>query len=166
MKHLITKSIFALSLLLPTTAASAAEGELAASLQRGQGLYMQTCMACHQMNGKGVPGAFPPLAGMDYVTGDARRLIAIVLKGINPPMTINGMTYAVPMIAPVVQFPAQLGKDEAIADVLNYVRHSFENKPNPDVLITPALVAEVKAEFASRTTPWTEAELKEFPAKK
>ena len=140
-----------------------AQDDIKASADRGKALYMQTCMACHQMTGQGVPGAFPPLAKTEYVTGDTRRLVAITLKGISGAMTVDGKIYATGMPQPDVTFPV-LKDDKNLADVLNYVRTNFGNAATE--AITPTFVAEVRAEFAARTTQWTEAELKAFPAKK
>jgi mono/diheme cytochrome c family protein len=143
----------------PASAPAAGSFDLAASVKRGQPLYMQTCFACHQTTGMGIPGAFPPIVGVDYVTGDTRRLIAIALKGITGPMTVDGKTYVAGMIAPVMQFP-QLKDDKNLADVLNHVRNSFANKAAEP--ITPELVGKVRAEFASDVAPFTEATLKNF----
>lgn len=142
--------------------APAASFDLQASIKRGQAVYSLTCNACHQATGMGVPGAFPPLAGTDYVAGDARRMLAMVINGVTGPLKIKEVTYVVPMVpSPVQTFPA-LKEDQALADVINYVRNSFGNKDDKGV--TPEFVAAARKEFASRTTPWTEAELLNFPA--
>ena len=39
--------------------------------EKGKQVYMGLCFACHQPDGKGLPGAFPPLAGSDYMLADA-----------------------------------------------------------------------------------------------
>jgi mono/diheme cytochrome c family protein len=140
-----------------------AQGDIKASADRGKGLYLQTCMACHQITGQGIPGAFPPLVKTDYVTGDTRRLVAITLKGISGAMTVDGKIYATGMPQPDLTFP-QLKDDKNVADVLNYVRTNFGNAATEP--ITPEFVAEVRKEFTTRTTQWTEAELLNFPAKK
>jgi nitrite reductase (NO-forming) len=140
-----------------------AQEDIKVTAERGKAVYMATCMVCHQLNGAGLPGAFPPLGKVEYANGDARRAVAIVLKGINAPLTVNGMTYVVPMPQPDIAYP-MLKEDKNVADVLNYVRTSFGNEVKE--AITPAFVAEVRKEFAERATPWTEAELKNFPAKK
>jgi len=134
--------------------------DLKASIERGKPVYMQTCLACHQITGMGLPGAFPPLAGTDYTTGDARRMVAMLLKGVQGPLKVNGVTYNNIMLPLDVQFPI-LKDDAKVADVVNYVRNSFGNKDEKG--ITPEFVTKVRAEFASRTTPWTEAELLKFP---
>ena len=137
--------------------------DIKASADRGKAVYLQTCMACHQLTGMGVPGAFPPLAKTEYVTGDTRRLVAITLKGISGVMTVDGKIYATGMPQPDLTFPV-LKDDKNLADVINYVRTNFGNAATEAV--TPEFVAEVRKEFAERTTQWTEAELKNFPAKK
>lgn len=147
----------------PAADPAAASFDLAASIKAGAPLYTQTCMACHQPTGLGLPGAFPPLAKTDYVNGDARRLVAITLKGITGPIKVNGATYATGMPQPDLSF-AQLKDDKNVADVLNYVRNSFGNKN--DAPITPEFVAKVRKEFADRATQWTEAELLNFPPAK
>ena len=151
------------SLTLLATLARAEDFDLKASIDRGKVVYMQTCIACHQPTGMGIPGAFPPLAGTEYTQGDSRRMIAMTLKGVNPPLKIKEMTYAVPMPPLPTQFPI-LSDDNKLADVINYVRNSFGNKDDKGV--TPAMIADVKKEFADRPAPWTEPELQKFPEPK
>ncbi len=48
----------------------------------GQALYAANCQACHQANGEGLPGAFPPLKGSEIVTGDNLELyVDIIMNG-------------------------------------------------------------------------------------
>ena len=154
--------ILILALALTASTAAFAQEDIKVSADRGKIVYMQTCMACHQLTGMGIPGAFPPLAKVDYVTGDARRLVAIVLKGISGAMTVDGKIYATGMPQPELTFPI-LKDDKNVADVINYVRTNFGNEVKE--AITTEFVAEVRKEFAARTTQWTEADLKNFPAK-
>ena len=44
-------------------------------------VYAATCAACHQASGKGMPPAFPALAGGKLATGPKAGHIDIVLKG-------------------------------------------------------------------------------------
>ena len=155
----------------PTTAPAAAPApapvtetyDLAASVANGKNVYMQSCMACHQLTGAGVPGAFPPLIGTDYVTGDTRRLTAIVLKGIVGPIKVGNAVFATGMPNPSLTFPV-LNNDKNVADVLNYVRSNWGNKPEP--IITPDFVTKVRKEFEAKADQWTEADLLNFPAAK
>ena len=144
----------------PAPPAGGVSADLTASIARGKAVYMQTCIACHQPTGLGIPGAFPPLTGTEYTQGDARRMIAMTLKGINPPLKVKDMTYVVPMPPLPTQFP-MLADDGKLADVINYVRNSFGNKDEKGV--TPAMIDAVRKEFAARANPWTEPELQKFP---
>lgn len=108
----------------------------APALAKGKLLYNKYCLACHQSDGGGVMGLNPPLIKTEYVLGDQKRLINIVLKGLNKDIEIDGETYANPMPA--------LGHltDQEVADVLSFVRNSFGNKASA---ITPAQVKAVRA---------------------
>ena len=87
----------------------------------GVKVYGQYCVACHQADGKGVPGAFPPLVQTEWVTGDNTRLISVVLNGLQGEITVNGETYN------NVMTPHNFLSDEEVAGVLTYVRQSFGN---------------------------------------
>ena len=134
--------------------------DLKASIERGKAVYMQTCLICHQPTGLGLPGAFPPLAATEYTTGDTRRMVAMLLKGVQGPLKVKDVTYNNIMLPLDMQFPI-LKDDAKLADVINYVRNSFGNKDEKGV--TPEFVTKTRAEFASRTTPWGEADLLKFP---
>jgi len=110
------------------------------------------CIACHQANGMGQPGVFPPLVGSDWVVGNNKRLIAILLHGLQGPIEVNGAMYNGNM-------PAGGGaslNDEKIAGVLTYIRASWGNDAQE---ITPPMVAKVREIFADRTAQWTADEL-------
>lgn len=110
----------------------------AASIARGKVLYQNICLACHQADGSGVPRMNPPLIKTSFVLGDKAKLIAIVLKGLNDDVEIEGEYYSNPMPP-----QAQL-KDEEIADVLTFVRNSFGNKASA---INPTEVKAVRAKI-------------------
>jgi mono/diheme cytochrome c family protein len=85
-------------------------------------LYAKQCLTCHQANGGGVPGMFPPLAGNAKITGPSSDLIRIVLFGLKGPVTVNGKDYNQLM-------PAQgYLSDKQIAELLTYIRSSWGNK--------------------------------------
>lgn len=101
----------------------------------GSILYTKYCMTCHQADGKGVRGMFPPLAGNAKITGPSADLIKIVLFGLQGPITVNERDYNQLM-------PAQgYLNDTQIADILNYIRNSWENKAQP---ITPGDVGKIR----------------------
>ena len=87
----------------------------------GQALYYRYCSACHQIDGGGARGRFPPLAETEWVTGNKNRLINIVLAGMEGPIEVNGKQYSAVM--PQHSFL----KDQEIADVLTYIRSNFGN---------------------------------------
>ncbi len=121
------------------------------SAQRGKPIYMNNCSACHQANGQGVPGAFPPLAGSEWVAGTEERLVRIVLHGLQGPITVKGNEYNNVM--------APLGgvlKDDQIAHVLSFVRAEFGDGA-PEV--STETVAKIRADTASHSGYWTADEL-------
>jgi nitrite reductase (NO-forming) len=86
----------------------------------GERVYQQNCAACHQSAGTGIPGAFPPLAGSDFLLSDPQRAISILLNGLSDPITVNGQDYK--GVMPAVQL-----SDEKIANVLSYILNSWNN---------------------------------------
>ena len=109
---------------------------LKASMDRGQKVYNTYCLACHQADGKGVPNLYPPMVRSSYVSGDKKRLIGIVLKGMQGEIEVDGEVYNNVMAS------HDFLKDEQVADVLTYVRNSFGNKLP---LVTPAEVKAVRS---------------------
>ena len=91
-----------------------------ADYSAGEEIYGKTCAACHQANGEGIAGAFPPLANSDYLMEDKTRAIKQVINGSSEEMVVNGETYNGTMT------PQNLS-DQEIVDVLNYVYHAWGN---------------------------------------
>jgi nitrite reductase (NO-forming) len=86
----------------------------------GKAIYMKVCFACHQAEGQGIPGAFPPLAKSDYLNADVNRAIDIILHGKTGEITVNGKTYNSIMTK-------QNLSDEEVANVLTYVYNNWGN---------------------------------------
>tara|TARA_R110002049_G_scaffold307773_2_gene509429 strand:- start:14693 stop:16168 length:1476 start_codon:yes stop_codon:yes gene_type:complete len=103
-------------------------------MEFGKNAYMQTCFACHQAEGQGIPNAFPPLAKSDYLNADVDRAIDIVLHGKTGEITVNGQKYN------SVMTRQMLSTDE-IANVLTYVYNSWGNSGK---VVTKAMVEKVK----------------------
>jgi len=122
--------------------------------QLGKKVFTSTCAACHQANGMGVPGQFPPLAGSEWATGNEERAIRIVLHGLSGPIKVHGQEFN-NVMAPL----GAVLKDEQIANVLSYVRAEWGNTA-PEV--QPETVAKVRADTAGRSTNWTAAELEKI----
>lgn len=123
---------------------------------KGKQVFTANCMACHQATGTGVPGAFPPLAGSEYVLNPEheKHIIKIVLYGLSGPITVKGNSYNSAM----TPFGSIL-KDEQIANVLTYVRSEWGNNAPA---ITAEQVAAIRAELGARG-PWTTGELFKTP---
>ncbi|WP_055442395.1 copper-containing nitrite reductase [Lacinutrix himadriensis] len=103
-------------------------------MEFGKNAYMQTCFACHQAEGQGIPNAFPPLANSDYLNADVSRAIGIVLHGKTGEITVNGKKYN------SVMTRQMLSTDE-IANVLTYVYNSWGNNKT---VVTKEMVDKVK----------------------
>lgn len=104
-------------------------------IRAGEIVYNQTCFACHQANGQGLPGVFPPLAKADYLMEDADRAIAIVIHGKQGEIVVNGVKYN------QIMTPQTL-TDEQVANVLTFVMNSWGNSHDP---IAPDRVKAVRA---------------------
>ena len=105
-------------------------------MERGKKIFLSACFACHQPDGKGLPGIFPPLAESDFLKADRERAIRIPIKGLSGPITVNGKPYNNLM-------PPQVFTDEQIADVLTYVMNSFGNE---DGTVSPAEVKRIRTQ--------------------
>ncbi len=122
----------------------------------GKEIYESICLNCHQPEGKGLAGIYPPLRDSEWLQGDPGRAIRIVLHGMTGPVKVGGVEYGK---TPAVPMPAMGLTDQQAADVLTYLRSpAFENPGNP---VTSEEVKKVRAETSSRTTPWTAGELGE-----
>ena len=87
----------------------------------GEARYIQHCAACHQATGKGLPGAFPPLAESDFLMADKQRAISILLGGKSGAITVNDVDYNAVM--PNFSYI----NDEDAANILTYVLQAWGN---------------------------------------
>jgi nitrite reductase (NO-forming) len=104
-------------------------------IANGKRVFNNVCAACHQPSGTGIAGAFPPVAGSDYLNADKTRAIGIVTHGLAGRIVVNGKDYN-------SQMPALNLSDEDIASVLTYV---YSEWGNAGFEIVPAEVAAVRA---------------------
>ena len=100
-----------------------AQGGNAQNKINGKKIYETRCLVCHQSDGGGVPNMNPPLDGATNVNGkDIARLVKIIRNGYDERVALDGMYYNNAMTAnPDL-------KEDAIADVLTYIRTSWSNK--------------------------------------
>ena len=116
------------------------------------------CAVCHQANGLGLPGQFPPLAGSEWVlTENPERAIRIVLHGLTGPITVKGQQFNNTMLA-----WKDTMTDEQIAATLTFIRGTWGNNASP---VTPEQVKAARAATASRGTYLTAPELQQVPEK-
>lgn len=118
--------------------------------ERGLAVYGMTCVACHGPDGKGVPGAFPPLDASDWATGDISVPVRIVLGGLQGPIKVAGQDFN-NIMPPHVDLD-----DQKISDVLTYVRQSWSNDAEA---VTPEQVKALREQYKDRKAPWTAKEL-------
>jgi mono/diheme cytochrome c family protein len=150
--------VFARGDMLADVEARVPKSEADELFNRGKQVYTTYCVACHQPNGRGVAGQFPPVAGSDWVNGvGPNRMIRIVLDGLQGPITVNGQQYNNVMLA----WKAQLD-DEDIAAVLTYVRTN-EDWGNSGTAVSAAKVAEIRQATEGRSGYWTADELLAIP---
>lgn len=97
--------------------------DLKASMERGKEIYIAQCLSCHQEQGEGLEGVFPPLAKSDYLMADKTRSIKQVINGVSGEIKVNGVVYSGEMTG----FDLS---DQEVSDVLNYIRNSWGNKGN------------------------------------
>jgi nitrite reductase (NO-forming) len=92
-----------------------------AKFPEGAKIYKTKCIVCHQATGLGIPNAFPPLKGSDYLLADKKRAVKQVLNGSHEEMIVNGATYNMPM-------PFQVDTHEDAVNVINYSLNAWGNK--------------------------------------
>ena len=106
------------------------EWSLAELTQRGEGVYQKNCVACHQMNGEGLPPIFPALAGSDIVMFDKDRNVEILMEGVQG--------------AAMQSFANQLSEVD-MAAVITYTRQAWGNAENGDgEYVVPSDIVEYK----------------------
>ena len=116
----------------------------------GERAYAQ-CRGCHQPDGGGISGTYPPLAGNPRVIGDPEALIRLTLHGYDSRAPGGRSPWAMAM-------PGLGGRmaDHELAGALSFIRSHWGNAAPP---ITAAQVAAVRSATILRRAPWTPEEL-------
>jgi len=102
-------------------AAEAASVSLEERIAKGEKLFATHCSACHQGDGQGLKGAFPPLAESDYLEGGGAVAVEAVINGLSGPITVNGVEYN--SVMPALGYLS----DSDVADVVTFVLNSWGN---------------------------------------
>jgi cytochrome c551 len=63
----------------------------------GQVLYKTHCANCHQENGQGLAGLYPPIAGSDFLKNNKDLVLCSMRNGLKDTIVVNGKTYHQPM---------------------------------------------------------------------
>jgi len=99
-------------------------------IERGEGVYLKNCVACHQVNGQGLPPVFPSLDGSEIVMKNKTRNIEILMEGVRG--------------AAMQSFANQLSEVD-IASVITYTRQSWNNgKEGDGQIVEPKEILEFK----------------------
>lgn len=130
----------------------------AVAMKKGAGSYA-VCGGCHQGNGLGIAGQFPPLAGSEWVTEGTERLIRVVQHGLVGAISVKGTPYNTP--GGMQGFGGAMSAGD-FANLLTYIRNTWGNEAP---MVTKEMVEAVRSADASRTTQWTQAELEPFADK-
>jgi nitrite reductase (NO-forming) / hydroxylamine reductase len=103
----------------------------------GRNAFLVHCAACHQRDGSGLRGAFPPLADADWLREHpTERAISVVLRGLSGPLTVNGLQYN------AVMPPMAHLSDRDVAAILTHV---YGNWGNDGRMVSEGMVAAVRA---------------------
>lgn len=134
--------------------AETAEPEELTLVERGARIYRNQCSQCHQPDGSGIDGVYPPLDGTRWVNGDEERLAKILISGLNGPVQVQGNEYNgnMPAFGPN-------GSDlrpREIAAVLSYVRQEWSNDSGE---ITEEAMSGYINDYGDRGSAWTAEEL-------
>ena len=123
---------------------------------RGAKVYRKQCAQCHQADGNGVLGVYPPLVASNWVTGHPQVVSRILINGLNGPIVVKGSNYNGNM--PAFGSSGLALSDKDIAGVITYIRQEWGNSASD---VTLATIAEYSDLYAGRSVPWQAADLKE-----
>jgi mono/diheme cytochrome c family protein len=101
--------------------------KLSESIARGKTIYVERCMSCHQENGAGLEGSFPPLAKADFLSKSLNQSIYAVKFGMEGKIKVNGKEYDNLMPNPGLE-------DMETADVMNYIRNAWGNSSSKKMI--------------------------------
>ena len=120
----------------------------------GEKIFAARCASCHQANGLGITGQFPPLAGSEWVSADPGVITNIILKGLKGEILVKGEKYGTSAAVNMAAVPIS---DREIANVSTYVRQAWGNSSDE---VSEDFVKQVRADYSNKQDQWTGDELK------
>jgi mono/diheme cytochrome c family protein len=128
-------------------------------LESGEKIFAVRCASCHQNNGLGIQGQYPPLAGSKWVTSDPALISNIILKGLKGEITVKGEIYGTSAAVNMAAVPIN---DREIANVTTYVRNAWGNSASE---ITEGEISAIREASSEQVEQWTGKQLMDmFPA--
>jgi mono/diheme cytochrome c family protein len=118
-------------------------------ISSGEKVFAVRCASCHQANGLGIAGQYPPLDGSNWVTSDSGIITNIILKGLKGEIVVKGETYGT---SAAVNMAAVAISDREIANVVTYVRQAWGNNAEE---IFEDEVASIRSDSAEQQDQWT-----------
>lgn len=127
--------------------AAPAVAETGPKVVNSETLFLINCATCHQPDGKGSPGYFPPLAGNSDLFLTRIYPAYVVLNGLSGEITVDGKTFngEMPSFRDL--------SDAEIAAIIDYERSAWDNKALAPQGLTPLDAAAVKEARAKPMTP-------------
>jgi mono/diheme cytochrome c family protein len=132
--------------------------ELQKEFPKGVAMYKSVCQICHGQDGNGIKSLGPPLNNSEWVTGNKKRLIPIVLYGLIGPVKVHGVVYAPPEISgemPGISNNKEF-TDQDLAQVMSYIRAAWSNNADK---VTAEEIKAVRQTYQGRQKPFTADEL-------
>ncbi len=132
-------------------------GEALKSFNRGKALYNGEigCFGCHGAEGKGNE-MIPPLDESEWVTESKDRLIAILLRGLSGPVTVNGKKFTSPLTMPGLGENHDVS-DQNLAHIATFIRNAWSNQAST---VTAKDINKVRQLTEQQSIPYTEIQLK------
>ena len=121
--------------------------------ESGKKIFAVRCASCHQSNGLGISGQYPPLAGSKWATSDPALISYIILKGLKGEIVVKGETYGTSAAVNMAAVPID---DREIANVSTYVRMAWGNTASE---VTQEEVAKYRDETKEQQEQWTGEQL-------
>ncbi len=123
-------------------------------IETGEKIFKLRCASCHQANGLGIAGQFPPLSGSKWVTSDPGLISKIIINGLKGEIQVKGQTYGSNPSQNMIAVPIN---DREIANVVTYVRQAWGNEASE---VSEEEVSGFRAESSSQEGQWTGEQLR------